>query len=93
MNLKLQSQEHNHHDKEKTSSIESYASRNIDSKKPEIGELASRMSLLIQAPSFTTNYLVLAMDTQRYDVLHSPTLQDLRRLKFTRQKFREGHIP
>jgi hypothetical protein len=59
----------------------------------EIRELASRMGFFLQTPSLTTNYLVLAMDTQRNDVLHRPTLQDLRRLKFTRQEFRKGHNP
>jgi hypothetical protein len=58
--------------------------------KPKIGKVTLRISFFEQSPSFATNHLVSAMNSQRYHVLRRPTLQDLRRLKFTTQSFREG---
>jgi hypothetical protein len=49
-----------------------------------------RISFFEQSPSFATNHLVSAMNSQRYHVLHRLTLQDLRKLKFTTKMFREG---
>jgi hypothetical protein len=43
------------------------------------------MSLLEQTPCFTTDKHVSTMNSQRHHILRRPNLQDLRRLKFTRQ--------
>jgi hypothetical protein len=53
--------------------------------KPKIGKVSLRISFFEQSRSFATNHVVSAMNSQRYHVLRKPTLQDLRRLKFTRQ--------
>jgi hypothetical protein len=47
------------------------------------------MCSLEQAPCFTTNEHTISMNSQRQDVLRRPSLQDLRRLKYTKQLFRE----
>jgi hypothetical protein len=44
-----------------------------------------RMGLLEQTPCFATDKHVSAMNSQRHHILRRPNLQDLRRLKFTRQ--------
>jgi hypothetical protein len=43
------------------------------------------MSLLKQSPSFATKNHIPTMNSQGQHILRRPTLQDLRRLKFTRQ--------
>jgi hypothetical protein len=42
------------------------------------------MSLLEQAPCFATDKHFVAMNSHKHHVLHKPNLQDLRRLKFTK---------
>jgi hypothetical protein len=41
---------------------------------PKVRKLAVMMGFFVQMPIFATNYLVLPMNSQRYDVLHRPTL-------------------
>jgi hypothetical protein len=43
------------------------------------------MSLLEQTPCFTTEKHITTMNSQWHHILHRPNLQDLRRLKFTKQ--------
>jgi hypothetical protein len=57
--------------------------------KPKIGKVTLRISFFEQPPSFAINHLASTVNSQRYHVLRKPTLQDLRRLKFTTQLFRE----
>jgi hypothetical protein len=70
--------------KEKPTKLKAMHREILTTIKPEIRELAPRMSF-IQTPSLTANYLVLAMNSRSYDILHRPALQDLPRLK--------GHSP
>jgi hypothetical protein len=58
--------------------------------KPKIRKVTLWISFFEEPPSFATNHLVSMMNSQRYHVLRRPTLQYLRRLKFTTQLFREG---
>jgi hypothetical protein len=43
------------------------------------------MSLLEQSPCFATNKRFVMMNSQGHHILRWPNLQDLRRLKFTKQ--------
>jgi hypothetical protein len=47
-----------------------------------------RMSLLEQAPCFATHNHFFAMNPQWHHVLRRPNLQDMRRVKFTKQLVR-----
>jgi hypothetical protein len=49
------------------------------------------MSLLEQTPRFTTDKHVSMMNSQRHHILRRPNLQDLRRLKFTRQSVQKKY--
>jgi hypothetical protein len=49
------------------------------------------MSLFEQSPCFTVDEHVSMMNSQWHHILRRPTLQDLRRLKFTRQLVQTKH--
>jgi hypothetical protein len=49
------------------------------------------MSLLEQTPCFATDKHFIAMNSQWHHVLRRPNLQDLRRLKFTKQLVQAKH--
>jgi hypothetical protein len=49
-----------------------------------------RMSLFEQTPRFAANKHPIPMNSQWHHVLRRPSLQDLRRLKFTKQLFRKA---
>jgi hypothetical protein len=49
-----------------------------------------RMSLFEQAPRFTANKHPIPMNSQWHHILRRPSLQDLSRLKFTKQLFRKA---
>jgi hypothetical protein len=56
---------------------------------PKIREVLSGMSLFEQAPGFAANKHLIPMNSQWHHVLRRPSLQDQRRLKFTKQLFRK----
>jgi hypothetical protein len=49
------------------------------------------MSLLKQAPCFAADKHIITMNLERRHVLRRPKLQDLRRLKFTKQLVQAKH--
>jgi hypothetical protein len=57
---------------------------------PKIREVLFGMSLFEQTPRFAANKHPIPMNSQWHHVLRRPSLQDLRRLKFTKQLFRKA---
>jgi hypothetical protein len=57
---------------------------------PKIREVLFGMSLFEQTPRFAANKDPIPMNLQWHHVLRRPSLQDLRRLKFTKQLFRKA---
>jgi hypothetical protein len=57
---------------------------------PKIREVLFGMSLFEQTPRFAANKHPIPMNSQGHHVLRWPSLQDLRRLKFTKQSFRKA---
>jgi hypothetical protein len=55
----------------------------------KVKEVLFGMSLFEQAPHFAANEHPIPMNSQWHHVLRRPSLQDLRRLKFTKQWFRK----
>jgi hypothetical protein len=55
----------------------------------KIGEILFGMSLFEQVPRFTANKHLIPMSSQWHHVLRRPSVQDLRRLKFTKKLFRK----
>jgi hypothetical protein len=56
----------------------------------KIKEVLFGMSLFEQAPRFAANKHPIPMNSQWHHVLRRPSLQDLRRLKFSKQLFRKA---
>jgi hypothetical protein len=57
---------------------------------PKIREVLFGMSLFEQTPRFAANKHPIPMNSQWHHVLRRPSLQNLRRLKFTKQLFRKA---
>jgi hypothetical protein len=72
-------------EKEERRKIETFHRKPKRNLKPKIGKVLFGVSLLEQTPRLTTHKHVIAMNPQWHHVLRRPNLQDLRRLKFTKQ--------
>jgi hypothetical protein len=75
--------------KEEPSQLKTTHRKVLATFKTKIREYTPVINLFEQSPSLATDYLIPTMNSLWYHILHRPTLQDRRRLKFTKQFIRE----